>query len=96
MQAISAKVVQCVAPFLGCENDDICNLSCQVLSSLAQLFQGRLAILQASGLKAVIAALGKAPKSGIICLQVYALASCDKFLQKNVLQARAALACIHL
>jgi len=36
-----------------------------VLASLAQLFQGRLAILQASGLEAVLAALGKAPESGI-------------------------------
>ncbi|DBA83983.1 TPA: 50S ribosomal protein L3 [Trebouxia sp. C0004] len=72
-QAISAKLVQCVAPFLGFENCDICNLSCQVLASLAQLFQGRLAILQASGLEAVIAALGKAPESGIICLQAFSV-----------------------
>ena len=63
-----------------------------MLASLAQLFQGRLAILQASGLEAVIAALGKAPESGISCLQVYALASCVIFLQKAVQQARAALA----
>lgn len=92
--------MQCVAPFLGCESGDICNLSCQVLASLAQLFQGRLAILQASGLEAVIAALGKAlgkaPESGIICLQVYALASCIIFLQKDLQQAKAALACTHL
>jgi len=67
-----------------------------VLASLAQLFQGRLAILQASGLEAVIAALGKAPESGIICLQVYALASCIIFLQKDLQQAKAALACTHL
>ena len=82
--------MQCVAPFLGCESGDICNLACKVLASLAQLFQGRLAILRASGLQAVIAALGKAPESGISCLQVYALALCVVFLQKDVQQARAA------
>ena len=88
--------MQCVVPFLGYESGDICNLSCQVLASLAQLFQGRLAILQASGLEAVIAALGKAAESGISCLQVYALASYVIFLQQDVQQARAALAFIHL
>ncbi|DBB02480.1 hypothetical protein WJX82_008721 [Trebouxia sp. C0006] len=72
-QAISAKVVQCIAPFLHCQNGDICNLSCQVLASLAQLFHGRLAILQASGLEAVLAALGKAPESGISCLQAFSV-----------------------
>ncbi|KAL0028713.1 hypothetical protein WJX79_001788 [Trebouxia sp. C0005] len=55
---------------------DACSIEClQLLLSLlsSQERKGRLAILQASGLKAVIAALGKAPKSGIICLQVFSV-----------------------
>ncbi len=84
-----------MTPFLHCQNGDICNLACQVLASLAQLFQGRLAILQASGLEAILAALGKAPESGISCLQVCTLAYCVIPLQKDVQQPRAALAFTH-
>ncbi len=69
-QAVSAKVVQCVVPFLTAASNQMRQLSCQVLASLSQLFQGRLAILQTSGLAAVIAALDDTSEDGAICLQV--------------------------
>ena len=69
-QAISARAVQCVLPFLASADTNTCQLSFQVIASLAQLFQGRLAILQASGLKLIISALETIPEAGARCLQV--------------------------
>lgn len=69
-QAISAKVVQCVVPLLSSDNLACRQLSCQVLASLAQLFQGRMAVLQSDGIAAVVSALHSTADEGATCLQV--------------------------
>ena len=69
-QAISAKVVQCVVPLLSSANTSCRQLSCQVLASLAQLFQGRVALLQTDGIVAVVTALDSTANEAAACLQV--------------------------
>ena len=72
-KAISAKAVQRVVPLLSSANSTLQQLSCQVLASLAQLFQGRLAIMQSNGIAAVTSVLDSSPDESAACLQVIKL-----------------------
>lgn len=69
-QAVSAKAVQCVVPLVSSANLASRQLSCQVLASLAQLFQGRMAVLQSDGIAAVVSALDRTADEGACFLQV--------------------------
>lgn len=69
-KATSAKAVQRVVPLLSSTDSTLQQLSCQVLASLAQLFQGRLAIMQSDGVAAVTSVLDSSPDDSAACLQV--------------------------
>lgn len=55
---------------LSSSNSSICQLACQVLTSLVHLFQGRLVLLQNNGIAPLITALEHAPCEVAKCLEV--------------------------
>ena len=70
MQAVSSGLVTQLTKHVRNSDGQICRASCDALSSLAQVLQGRLAMLQANSVVVITAALLTEAQGAAQCLQV--------------------------